>query len=231
MTEGTSETLSRAVAELIPGASLHWQDLPSGGLRGFFLEPESASRPLPADKVESVMMAPPYWALLWPSGEMLCRALLHRPDLVRDCSVMDFGCGCGLVAVAAARAGAGKVWAVDIDPLALAAARLTSEAHGVEIETVSSPEVGPVDLLLLADFLYDRSHLPLFESLQARAREVLVIDSRLQELARPDFLALGESAGVAVPDLDPHREFGRLRLWYRGQRAQQWRESLQIRAI
>lgn len=222
------EILDRAVAELIPGATLRWHDLPDcGGLRGLFLDPDAASRPLPAEKVPAVMEAPPYWALLWPSGQKLCQALARRPDLVKGRAVMDFGCGCGLLAVAADRAGAQKAWAVDIDPLALLATGLNSRGNGVEVATVRDPEVGAVDLLFLADFLYDRAHLPLFEALQARAREVLVVDSRLTTLERPDFVSLGQSAGVAVPDLDPHREFGRLRFWYRGENPADWKESLE----
>jgi predicted nicotinamide N-methyase len=226
--EDLSRSLSAAVAGLIPGATLRWYTLPaSGGMRGFFLEEESALRPLPADKVEAVMQDPPYWALLWPSGERLCRLLAAHSHLVRGRSVLDFGCGCGLVASAAAREGAAKVWAVDIDPLALTAARLNALENCAKVETRATVGDGPVDLLLVADFLYDNTHLPLFDSLQERAREVLVLDSRLSQLGRADFLFLGESLGKAVPDLDPHREFGRLRFWYRGGRDSEWRKALE----
>ena len=222
------ETLDQVVADLIPGATLCWHDLPDcGGLRGLFLEPDLASRPLPADKVSAVMEAPPYWALLWPSGQKLCQALARRPDLVKGRTVMDFGCGCGLLAVAANRAGAQGALAVDIDPLALLATELNSQGNGAHVTAVRNPEAGALDLLFLADFLYDRAHLPLFEILQAQAREVLVVDSRLASMDRPDFVFLGESTGVAVPDLDPHREFGRLRFWYRGENPANWRESLE----
>lgn len=225
------ESLRQVVVELIPGASLRWLSLPRDeGLQGFFLDPEAASRPLPAEKVQLVMDAPPYWALLWPSGETLCHLLSRCPELVRERTVLDFGCGCGLVAIAAARAGAARVWAVDIDPWALAAAALSAQKNGVEVESTSVVE-GAADVLLLADFLYDRTHLPLFESLQAKAAEVLVVDSRLQALEQPGFRYLGEGPGLAVPDLDPYREFGRLRFWYRGDRLELWRQSLEMAAL
>lgn len=196
-------------------------------MRGFFLEEQSALRPLPPDKVEAVMHDPPFWALLWPSGERLCRLLAAHSHLVRGRSVLDFGCGCGLVASAAARAGAAKVWAVDIDPLALKASKLNALENRAKVETLPLVGDGPVDVLLVADFLYDNTHLPLFDSLQERAREVLVVDSRLAQLSRADFSFLGDSLGVAVPDLDPHREFGRLRFWYRGAREAEWRTALE----
>jgi predicted nicotinamide N-methyase len=221
------DQLDLALAALVPGAPLVWGEVPScGGLCGLFLEEESALRPLPAACLEAVMAEPPFWALLWPSGHAVCRLLHQHPDLVRGRTVLDFGCGGGLVACTAARAGAARVIAVDIDPLALSAAHCNARVNQVEPVICDSWEQ-PVDLLVLADFLYDRSHLPLFERLQARAQEVLVVDSRLTELERPDFLFLGEGAGVAVPDLDPHREFGRLRLWYRGPRGNCWRRAWQ----
>ena len=215
--------LRSAVAELLPEAPLVWW--PVGELHGFFLEEEAASRPLPADKVDAVMQEPPFWALLWPSGERLCRTLARHPRLVKDRSVLDFGSGCGLVACAAARAGA-RVLAVDSDRLALAACRLNASKNGVEVEALSELGEERVDLLLLADFLYDASHLDLFRTLCSRAEEILVVDSRLKELSEPGFELLGTALGQAVPDLDPHREFGRLRFWYRGFRRPEWEAAL-----
>jgi predicted nicotinamide N-methyase len=230
MKEQLSQTLRQTVADLIPGAPLGWSDLPeSGGLRGFFLDQEAALRPLPADKVDLVMREPPFWTLLWPSGELLCRRLASHGQLVQGKTVLDFGCGCGLVAVAAKVAGAARVWAVDCDPLAILASRLTALENRVSVDVAeNADQIDAVDLLLLADFLYDQTHMPLFYSLQARANEVLVVDSRLTELDLEGYSYLGTSLGHAVPDLDPHREFGRLRFWYRGSRGAEWKGFLGI---
>ena len=222
------QELVEAVAALLPDAPLVWREVPGClGLRGLFLEEESALRPLPASLVEAVMREPPFWALLWPSGHAVCRLLARHPDLVLGREVLDFGCGGGLGAGAAARAGAARTWAVDSDPLALKATRLNALENHATIEVDARCDE-PVDLLVLADFLYDQSHLPLFDLLQTRAQEVLVVDSRLARLERPDYVWLGEGEGIAIPDLDPHREFGRLRFWYRGPRFALWRDCCQM---
>ena len=187
-------------------------------------------QPLPPERVETVMDTPPFWSLLWPSGERLCRMLALKGDLVRDLSVLDFGCGCGLVACAAARSGARKAMAVDCDPLAAQAAqlhRLVNRADSVEVS--QQWEESDFDLFLAADFLYDLSHLPLFERIAGRATEVVVVDSRLGELPLEGFVFLGESSGRAIPDLEHAsrtREFGQLRFWYRGERLELWRLAL-----
>lgn len=225
----THQSLTTALAALIPDAALRWHDLPgAGGLRGLFLDEEAALRPLPPDQAEAVMHDPPFWALLWPSGERLCRLFSAWPEAVRGRSVLDFGCGGGLVAAAAAKAGAVTAWAVDIDPLARQATLANAAGNDVELQVGEEAPEDRVDLLLLADFLYDQSHLPLFDRLRARASEVLVVDSRLVALQRDGFVFLGESRGQAVPDLDPHREFGLLRFWYQGPRETEWRDALAL---
>ncbi len=219
-------SLQAAIAELLPGAPLTWRDVPeTGGLRGLFLEEQAALRPLPAERADAVMLAPPYWALLWPSGHLLCRLFRMCPALAEGRTVLDFGSGCGLVACAAAKAGASRVWAVDIDPLARKASRLNALANGVPIDVRQGSPGDRVGLLLLADFLYDRDHLPLFDRLQVKADEVLIADSRLRRLEASGFHLLGDCEGIAVPDLDPHREFGKLRLWYRGNRLEHWEQA------
>lgn len=226
-----SHTLQSALAESLPGLPLRWYYVPSGcqvgELRGFFLEQEPALRPLPRDQVSKVMDAPPFWSLLWPSGESACRLLLDSAELVRGRSVLDFGCGCGLVACAAARAGASRVFAVDNDPPAALAARLHALANGTPVEVMTEWDGRKMDLLIVADFLYDATHLQLFEALASRAREVVVVDSRLRELPVKGFIYLGERPGKAIPDLEkdsPTREFGDLRFWYRGDRIEAWAE-------
>lgn len=223
-----AHALQVALAEFLPGLPLRWYDL-AGGLRGFFLEQEPALRPLPAERVGQVMDSPPFWSLLWPSGEAVCRLLMGTAELVRGRQVLDFGAGCGLLACAAARAGARQCYAVDSDPLAREAARLHALANRVPLEVLSSWDWRPVELLLAADFLYDSTHLSLFERLAERAEETLVVDSRLERLSVEGFRFLGEAHGTAVPDLEknsPSREFGRLRFWYRGARPELWAASM-----
>ncbi len=64
-----------------------------------------------------------------PTTAMCLRAL---EDLVRPgVSVLDVGTGSGILAIAAAKLGAARVLALDIDPLAVAAARQNAAANGV----------------------------------------------------------------------------------------------------
>jgi ribosomal protein L11 methyltransferase len=62
--------------------------------------------------------------------------LLERPTT----SVLDLGCGSGVLAVAAARLGFGPVIALDVDPLAVQAARANASRNGADI-SVSQVDV------------------------------------------------------------------------------------------
>jgi predicted nicotinamide N-methyase len=102
---------------------------------------------------------PPFWAFAWAGGQALARLVTDRPELVAGRVVMDFGSGGGLVGIAAKRAGAARVIAVDIDPVASAAARLNAALNGVEIETLTADPIGgdpAVDIVLVGDLCYER---------------------------------------------------------------------------
>ena len=98
---------------------------------------------------------PPYWAYGWAGGTVLARYILDHPAAARGRRVLDLGCGSGLVAIAAAKAGASRVIATDIDPNALAAARLNAEANGVAIEVMDTPTITDVDVILAGDVFYN----------------------------------------------------------------------------
>lgn len=217
--------MKRQLEALIPGAQLEWQQV-TPHLRGLLIEPDSGSRPLPPETESAVMAAPPFWSLLWPSGECLCRLL--TPQLLQGRRVLDFGAGCGLVAVAAGLAGAAEITAVDCDPVSCLASKVNAAGNGFNLRVENWWEGENFDTILLADLLYDESNLPLLASLTEAAPEVLVVDSRLRELKHPNFCHLGTwKGGVAVPDLDPHGEFGTLNCWYHGGRAGEWQLALE----
>ena len=79
----------------------------------------------------------------------LCLEWLER-HVVVDCSVLDYGCGSGILAIAAARLGAGRVAGVDIDPLAVEAARSNAERNGVTALFADSalPVAGEYDVVV-----------------------------------------------------------------------------------
>ncbi len=60
-------------------------------------------------------------------------------------TVLDYGCGSGILAIAALRLGAGAATGVDIDPLALEAARYNASANAVDLAVLAAGE--PLDTL------------------------------------------------------------------------------------
>lgn len=103
--------------------------------------------------------AAPYWSTWWGGGIALARYVLDHPAAVAGRRVLDLGTGSGLVAIAAARAGAARVVAADVDPYAIAVARMNAAANGVALSlqlgdlTVGEPH--KVDTVLVGDLFYD----------------------------------------------------------------------------
>ncbi len=63
----------------------------------------------------------------------LCLAWLERNLRAGDV-VLDYGCGSGILAIAAMKLGAASAIAVDVDPLALEAARYNASRNGVALD-------------------------------------------------------------------------------------------------
>jgi len=65
-------------------------------------------------------------------------------------SVIDFGCGSGILAIAALKLGAGSAAGVDIDPLALTAARANALRNDVQASFFSAVDhvPGPADIVV-----------------------------------------------------------------------------------
>jgi predicted nicotinamide N-methyase len=148
----------------------------------------------------------PYWAHLWAGGAVLARHILDRPEAVRGRGVLDLGTGSGVVAIAAALSGAASVKVADIDPFAIAAARLNAEANGVAIGLVAGDLLdGPAldcDLILVGDLFYDPDlALRVTAALDRWRIETLVGDmgrkplprDRLEALASYDVADFGQS--------------------------------------
>jgi predicted nicotinamide N-methyase len=127
---------------------------------------------------------PPYWAFAWAGGQALARYVLDHPELVRGRRVVDFATGSGIVAIAAARAGASSVVALDVDPLAVTAARLNAARAGAVVAVLAEDRVGDplelADIVLAGDVFYDATasarHSTWFRALARAGKDVVVGD-------------------------------------------------------
>jgi ribosomal protein L11 methyltransferase len=59
-------------------------------------------------------------------------------------TVLDYGCGSGILAIAAMKLGAARAVGVDIDPLALEAARYNASANAIELDVRGADEPLPI---------------------------------------------------------------------------------------
>ncbi len=136
-------------------------ELPKGELR--LLQPEDGAE-IPDDhEVEWAPLAP-YWSILWRSGVALARELETVP--LEGRRVVELGCGLGVPSLAAARAGA-SVLATDTEPDAIGLLERNAAENGVRLETArvdwalpeGLAEMGPFDLVVGSDILYERPNV------------------------------------------------------------------------
>ena len=210
------DLLAAALRRILPAARLEEVALPATpAVRLLLLQGDYPRDALSPDTVQRVMDNPLYWIFCWASGQVLARFLLERPDWVRGKRVLDFGCGSGVVAIAAARAGASEVIACDIDPLALAATRTNAGRSGVKLELVDDffGVEGHIDLIIVADVLYDRANFAWLERFVARADRVLIADSRVKDFDCPPYRQIARHSSCTLPDLDESAEFRDVRIY------------------
>src|SRR5579883_774390 len=139
-----------------------------------------------AEKLVGGVLSPPFWAVPWPAGVAIARVLLDAPVWARARRCLDVGVGGGVVAIAAAKVGASSSVGVDVDPWALAVARLAAARNGVSIRLVKQdlaeedPDETP-ELVLAADLEYERGRAPLLrtrlEALVASGAVLLAADA------------------------------------------------------
>ncbi len=212
-----SSTLTSIVNDILPTARIETLDL-GNGIQLYLMNEDYPQGKLPQEAALKLMEQPYYWAFCWASGLVLSNYILQNPELVAGKRVVDFGCGSGVVAIAAALAGAAEVIACDIDPLAIAATRENAALNRVELIYRDDFEHidGHVDLIIVADVLYDRDNFPWLSRFVARADDVLIADSRVKDFDFPPYRQVGRSSGCTMPDLDESAEFRDVRI-YRAQ--------------
>ena len=140
-----------------------------------------------AELIAGVNLAAPFWAYPWAAGSALARVVLDRADEIVGRNVLDIGCGGGVAALAAARADALRVVANDVDPWALAVARLAAHRQHLYLDflredlTEHPRHVTGYDVVLCSDLAYERRTAPRQRALLERARadgaRVLVADA------------------------------------------------------
>lgn len=208
--------LHERLQQILPSASLEVVPMPDNpAIRLLLLNGDYPQGELSAQEVQRVMDNPLYWVFCWASGQVLANFLLQQPDWVRGKRVLDFGCGSGVVAIAAALAGAAEVIACDIDPLALAATEVNARLNDVELHLVGDyfDVQGPLDLIIVADVLYDRENFVWLQRFVDRSDRVLIADSRVKDFDYPPYRQIERRDSCTLPDLDESAEFRDVRIY------------------
>ena len=157
----------------------HRLSLPTGELR--ILQPSDAAE-LPDDGPIEWAPLVPYWSVLWRSGVALGRDLAG--SRLAGLRVVELGCGLGVPSLVAARDGAAAL-ATDRCAEALELVEQNARENGLSVATarldwVAADELvalGPFDLVLAADVLYERASVAQLLSLFPRiGREVWLAD-------------------------------------------------------
>ncbi|MGQ0562605.1 MAG: class I SAM-dependent methyltransferase [Gemmatimonadota bacterium] len=140
-----------------------------------------------AEKIAGENLPAPFWAYPWAAGCALARVVLDRPEHVRGKRVLDLGAGGGVVSIAAKYAGASEVVANDVDPWAIAVARLAAERQQLELSfrledlTARISAVDDFELVLCGDMAYEKRMTPRYQAVLQRAKNrgatVLVADA------------------------------------------------------
>lgn len=142
----------------------------------------------------------PYWAAVWPGAKSLAAYILKNPDIIKNKTLLDFGCGSGVGSIAAVKAGAKCIVANDIDPVALYVAKLNFSANDVDIKTTDSNYLTSdnndfFDYILVSDMFYERSTAQSLHSFlkksHERGSEILIADGTRPFTPRVDLQEIG----------------------------------------
>ena len=205
-----------ALQRTLPDATLQITQLPGvEAIRLALINADFQTGPLPAEVMQAAIAKPAYWAFCWGSGLALASWILQQPELVAGKRVADVGCGCGVGAIAAAMAGAAQVIACDNDPDALLVSRANADLNAVSLTYCADVADLPsnLDLVFLADVLYDRDNFLFLDALPKAASAVLIADSRIKNFQHPGYTLLTQQTATTWPDLEEYPEYNHVRVY------------------
>ncbi|HET9440333.1 MAG TPA: methyltransferase domain-containing protein [Longimicrobiales bacterium] len=165
-----------------------------------------------AERVAGQNLAAPFWAYPWAAGVGLARVVLDRAADFEGRRVLDVGSGGGVAALAAAHADALRVVANDVDPWALAVARIAAHRQRLYLDflledlTEHPRHVTGYDIVLCSDLAYERRTAPRQRALLERARadgaHVLVADAGRTYFSDSGLMQLAEYRLAVPKDLE-----------------------------
>lgn len=136
---------------------------------------------------------------------------------------MDFGAGSGIVGLASLIAGVKQVICCDIDETSLLACRANEQLNqailnGKKMDYLrdlfdleNQFGIKKVDVLLVADVLYDKRNLPLLDIFLEFAEEVWVADSRVKNFAHAQYQKVTTIENTTtLPDMDEANQFNQV---------------------
>lgn len=177
---------------------------------------------LTLDIIEKLWANCPYWVFAWASGQVLAQYILQHPNLVKNKIVMDFGAGSGIVGITAKLAGAKQVICCDIDTVSLTACQANAELNSVTVDLLdnlldldSQFHLKKVDVLLVADVLYDKRNLPLLDLFLDYADDIWVADSLVKNFAHSDYQQVATLDNTTtLPDMDEAKQFNQVVIYH-----------------
>ena len=208
--ENLLEEVNRRLQITLPEATIEITPLPDLiPIRLSLINRDFSTGPLAPETMRAVIKNPAYWAFCWGSGLAAASYILKNPELVKNKDICDLGCGSGVVAIAAKKAGAKNVWACDIDQDALVASKLNSLINNVKLDFIQNLEELPekVDLMFMADVLYDKNNCSLINSSLECAQKLLISDSRIKTLEDTRFSIFEKKTALTYPNLGEFDEY------------------------
>lgn len=210
------QALQSSLQQVLPNAKLYGQNIvPSHDLMLYLIDANYSVDKLSPEQAQNVMNMPLYWLFCWASGRVLAKQILQGELNVKDKVVLDFGSGSGVVAIAAAKMGAKKVIASDIDESSQWAIKANAALNNVQLDVIGDFNEcqQAVDIITVADVLYDKANWPLLDALLAVCPNVVVADSRVRNFTHSKFSHSQQLPGETWPNLGGFDEFNEVNIY------------------